>query len=322
MSVLITGGAGLLGAELVRQLLARGEERPVVLDIAAEPARLAAARERIEYIRADLADAAALTALIRRVRPRQIYHVGAMLGGPCEADPLAATQVNALGTLNLLEAARHCEGTQVLFASSGATFGLDLPEPVLRDDSLQRPVSFYGVTKLFGEGAGLFYKRKYGLDYRSIRFPSIVGVGMREGGLVAYTSALIEQSLKGEPCVVGVYPDTAIAVVHVRDAARAMIELAEAPLAHIRTVNYLIDGVKPRLSAGQLAEVVRAKVPGAEIRFEPVAAWQPLLDLIAVEVDDGAARAEWGWQPEYDYARMVDLFSEELGGDVTCSRTR
>lgn len=313
MAILVTGGAGLLGAAVVHLLLEKGEECPVVLDPAQIPDRLADVGDQIEYIRGDLANFNMLLDVVKKVKPRTIYHLGAMLGGSCEQDPAGAMRVNAMGTFYVLEAARLFDVSQVIFASSGATFGLELQEDILRDASLQRPVTFYGVTKLLGEGMGLFFKRKYGLDFRSIRYPSIVGPGVRAGGVVSYTSAMIEECAKGNPYTANVDPETRVSVVYTADAARATVNLAVAPRENIKTTNYLIDGSRPVLSAGELAGMVRAKIPGAQIDFKPIKEFQRLLDLIAIPIDDSCARTEWGWRPEYDYEKIIDDFLQIYG---------
>jgi threonine 3-dehydrogenase len=310
MAVLVTGGAGLLGAALVHLLLEKGEQGLAVLDTSDSPERLADVGDRIDYIRGDLGDAGSVSSAIDRVRPEVIYHLGAMLGALCDEQPERAMRVNAQGTFYVLDTARRFDVRQVLFASSVATFGLDLQGGILGDNSLQRPVSFYGVTKLFSEGVGLFFKRKHGLDFRSIRFPSIVGTGvnLRVGGIVTYTSAMIEESIKGNPYTVIVEPQTRIPLLYLADAARAMFELARAPRKKIKTVNYLIDGVKPTPSAEELARMVKVKIPGAEIGFQPNEQWKPILEMIALPIDDGPARKEWGWVPKYDYEKIIDCF--------------
>ncbi len=307
MTTLITGGAGLLGAEIVHLLLERQEKDIIVVDLVSIPERLSNVTDRIEYLRIDLGNTDAVLKVVHKVRPRTIYHLGAMLGGACDEAYSQALRVNALGTFYILEAARRFGVSQVLFASSVATYGMDLQEKILTDISLQRPVSFYGVTKLFGEGVGLFFKRRFGIDFRGIRYPSIVGPGvnLRVGGVVSYTSAIIEESAKGAPYTVMVDPDTRIPIVYVRDAARAIVELAKAPAEKIKTVNYLIDGIKPTPTASELAGMVKRKIPEARIDFQPDQKWAPILKMLSLPIDDSRAREEWGWLPEYDYDRMI-----------------
>ena len=311
MTVLITGGAGLLGAAVVRQLLRQGEKKPVVLDLSENPQRLFDIRREIDYIEDDLARTGGIAEIIARIRPERIFHLGAMLGQTCEEDPRGAFQVNVAAVFELLESAVANGVRQVLFASSVATFGYDLPERTLRDNHLQRPITFYGVGKLFGEGAGLFFRRKNGLDFRSLRYPFIVGPGARSGGVIDYPTAMIAESLKRCSYTANVPPETRIHVLYVEDAARALVELAGAPADRIKTVNYLIDGCRPAPSAGEIAAMVNSHIPEARIDFNPDQNLLPILEKIAVPIDDRPARKEWGWQPEFDYPAIIRDFLDQ-----------
>lgn len=109
---------------------------------------------------------------------------------------------------------------KVIFASSISTFGFDLPDDSIDDLTLQRPQTFYGACKLFGENLGRFYRRKYGIDYRCVRYPSTVGPGVRTPGSVQYTSWVIENAAKGNPFTIWVRPETRVPILYFKDAAR------------------------------------------------------------------------------------------------------
>jgi threonine 3-dehydrogenase len=312
MSILITGGTGFIGAEIVRQLLERGEDEIHVLHRSGNFRRLQDVAERLDFIRVDLADTARIGDVVAAVRPQVILHLGAVLTGPGEADPQAATEANVFGTYALLEAARRHEVKQLLFASSIGVYGADIEGDVITDRTLQRPFTIYGITKIFGEQMGAFYKRKYGLDFRGLRYPSIVGPGVTTPSVVQFTSWVIEECAKGNPFTVNVTPETAVPVMYYKDAARAMIQLGEAPVEQIETVNYVVDGVKPAPTAGRLAEIVRSRIPDAEISFEPNAILQPAIDQAVRPLDDRHACTEWSWQPAYDQEAIVDDFLAEL----------
>jgi threonine 3-dehydrogenase len=183
---------------------------------------------------------------------------------------------------------------------------------VITDYTLQRPELFYGATKLFGELMGRFYRRKYGLDFRGLRYPAIVGPGVKTPGVVQYNSWVVEECAKGKPYTIKATPETAVPVLYVKDAARALVQLGEAPRDAIRTVVYLLAGVTPTPSARELADIVRAKVPGAAITFTPDPAVQGVLDQLSLPVDDSCARTEWNWRPAYTQEQMVDDFLKEL----------
>jgi threonine 3-dehydrogenase len=235
-----------------------------------------------------------------------------MLTGPGEANPQAALATNVTGMMGLLEAARLNGVRQVLFASSIGSYGADVQGGVLTDVTVQRPFTVYGVTKVFGENLGSYYKRKYGLDFRGLRYPSIVGPGVKTPSVVQYTSWVIEECARGNPFAITATPETAVPLMYYKDAARAMIELGQAPLENIQTVNYLVDGVKPTPTAAQLAAEVRRALPGAIIEFKPDEALQQFLNALLKPLDDSRARADWGWQPAYDQAAIVADFLAEL----------
>ena len=312
MAVLVTGGTGVIGAEVARLLLDRGEERVVLFDRNSSTRRLGDAADRVEVVRGDLGIFSHVLDAVDRARPAAIYHLGGMLSLLCEADPPAAIESNALGTFHVLEAARLFAVPQVLFASSIATYRDDLGNGPLDDATLQRPTLLYGATKLFGELLGRFYRRKYGLDFRGLRYPAIVAPGVTTPGVLQYTSWVIEAAATGRPFTITVEPRTRPPVLYVKDAARAMIELAAAPRERIRTINYLVTGTEPMPTAGELAELVRDRVPGARIDFAPDSGLQALLDEMVRPIDDGKARAEWGWRPDYGLEAMVDDFLQEL----------
>ena len=312
MTTLITGGTGFTGAEVVRLLMEQGEDNLVLFDINPSTKRLVRASNHLEIVQGDLGNFDGVMDLVEHTRPSVIYHLGGMLSVPSDADHVAAIRTNALGTFHVLEAARQFGVQKVLFSSTHATYGLDIREESVNDYTLQRPQLIYGATKLFGEHMGLFFKKKFGLDFRSIRYPSIVGPGVKTRGVAQYNSWVIEESSKGNPFTVWVRPETRIPVIYVKDAARAIVTLGKAPVEKIRTINYLVSGAPPVASAGELSEMVKARLPDARIDFKPDPEIQDILDKLVLPIDDSNARGEWGWEPEYDQARIVDDFLNEL----------
>jgi threonine 3-dehydrogenase len=317
MSVLVTGGAGFVGAEVVRSLLRGGHSEVVVFDAAAEPTRLTDIADDVEYIRGDLGDFTHVLDAVSAHKPEVIYHLGGMLSLPCEADPSAAMRVNAMGTFHVLEAAGLFDVRQVLFTSSIGTYGYDMPGDVIDDRTLQRPFYFYGATKLFGEHMGLFYRRKHGIDFRGIRYPSVIGPGVKTPGAVQYTSWMIEESVNGRPFTVDSSRDTRVPVMYYKDAAAAIVQLAGAPAADIKMVSYLVVGATPVPSAGDLADAVATALPDASITFDPDPYRQLAFDQMlkpGLQWDESCARDEWGWQSTYSVDAMVHDFVAEIRG--------
>jgi nucleoside-diphosphate-sugar epimerase len=312
MSTLVTGGTGFIGAQVVRILLEKGEKGIAVFDINPSTKLLDDVADQVEVVRGDLGNFSHVLSIVKTHRPKVIYHLGGMLSVPSDADNAASFRANAMGTFHVLEAARLFEVPQVLFSSTLATYGLDIREDTIDDYTLQRPQLFYGATKVFCELMGLFYKRKFGLDFRGVRYPSIVGPGVKTPGIVQYTSWVIEECAKGNPYTMYVNPETKCPVMYFKDGARAIVMLREAPLANIKMVNYVIAGVTPIASAQELTDIVKARIPKAQINFEPDLELQKILDKLLLPIDDSIARKEWNWMPEYNQERIVDDFLEEM----------
>lgn len=312
MGILVTGGTGFIGAEVVRLLLAKGEKELFAFDINPSTKFLRGIENQIEVVRGDLGNFSHVMNTVKTARPKAIYHLGGMLSVPSDADPAGSFRANAMGTFHILESAKLFEVPQVLFSSTLATYGLHTRAEVADDYTLQRPQLFYGVTKVFCEHMGLFYKRKYGLDFRGVRYPSIVGPGVKTPGVVQYTSWVIEECAKGNPFTIAVEPRTRCPVMYFKDAALAIVKLAEAPVENIQMVNYLVAGVTPVATAQELVDIVKKKIPDARIEFKPDPQLQPILDKLLLPPDDSLARKEWGWKPEFDQEKTVDDFLEEL----------
>jgi threonine 3-dehydrogenase len=313
MTSLVTGGTGFIGAEVGRLLLESGDERPVVFSRhPASTQRLADVRDRVEFVAGDLGNFSHVLQTVKQVHPAVIYHFGGVITFPAEADPTAALHTNDLSTFHVLEAARLFEIPQVLFASTILVYWLGSQANVFTDAALERPVTFYGITKLFGEHLGLFYKRKYGLDFRSVRYPNIVGPGRAPGGSGVYWSWVVEACAKEQPFTMPVRPDSRMPLMYFKDAARALVYLGAAPVDAIKTVNYVLDGVTPTPEAGEVAAMVRAHIPGAQIAFQPDPQIQRVVDNVVRPIDDRHARQEWHWAPAYDLERMVGDFLQEL----------
>lgn len=310
--VLVTGATGFIGSHLVRQLLQRGK-KVVAGNISGSSRNLEDVRAQVEIARADIGCFTDLLRLVEEHKPSTIYHIGAMLAPACDNNPEAGIRANAMGTYHILEAARLFGVRQVIFASSMSVFsGAFSSEQVIHDFSVTRPDFIYGAAKLFSENLGLFFRRKYGLDYRGIRLPNVIGPGATTHGYLEYFNKTVEESVRGNAYTVYVGPQTRIPVVHVQDAVRAFIELASAPVAQIQTVNYIILGPTPMPTHADLVNAVRTRIPGAKIDYQIDESVQKLIDsVVAKHYEDSCARKEWGWKHQYDLAEMVDSFLKE-----------
>jgi len=314
-NVIVTGGSGLLGATVVHELVKDGKYKPVVMDIVENPGRLGDIKDDIVYIQGDISDKQHLDKVFTEHKPIKIYHIAAVLGDTCENNRDLAMNVNIISHLTLLDAALKHNVKQFLFSSSITTYGENIKEgEKLTLQTVQHPASFYGVTKIFDELAGRYYKKKFGLDFRSIRYPGIVGPGLRATGISTYISAIIEIPAKGEPYAVKVSKDVKVPLLYVEDAGRAMIQLGEASVENIKSVVYFINGVKePVPNAGEMVEMVKNHIKNADITFDVNEEWDKLLKSASHMIDDSDSVKEWNWSPKYDtYDKIIDKYLEDL----------
>jgi nucleoside-diphosphate-sugar epimerase len=304
MTLLITGGAGCLGAELAHQLVESGQ--PVIaFDNRPDFSRLEAIRQRITFVQGDVGDSAAVEAAIRGHGVTEIYHLAAILGNVSENEHVASFHSNVAGTFNVFEAARNCGVEKVLFASSTGTYGWGLDPDTSGDETRQAPGIVYGVEKLYGEGLGRWFRNRHGLDYRGIRYAQVMAPNFRHCWV--WAPAMIEDAALGRPHVCDTAtPDSTISMLYIRDAARAAIELMAAPKEAIQTVNYNVVGVQELISAPELEALLKAHFSGFQVTYAGPGRGQRIAPL---RYDDSRARQEWGWQPQYaSFEAIVEAF--------------
>jgi len=307
MRILVTGGAGQVGTDLIRLLHGRGADL-VVYDLAPTPANLP---DGVRWLRGDVCNASELYDVVQGVRPEVIYHFAAILSASGEKMPHRAYAVNQHGTYHALEAARLFGVRQLMFASTIAAFGPGLPDPVPNEVSLL-PTTMYGVTKVAGELLGNYYREKWGLDFRGVRFPGLINAGVPGGGTTDYALHMYVDGLRHGKYECYVSPESTVPMMYMPDALRAIVELSEAPREKLGRCMYNIAAVSP--TADEFADAVRARVPGVEITYDVDPKRQAILDSWPCRVDDSLARAEWGWQHEYDLDRMSDDLIARLRG--------
>jgi len=312
MATMITGGAGFIGSCLAKLLIDEGE-RPVLFDIAPIQGPLTELDGRFIFERGSLAHLPVVMDCVERHAVDRIFHLGGMLSLPSENNPCGAFDANVVGTWNILEAARIKKMRQVVYGSTIATYSKDIQGDTIDDRTIQRPSSFYGVTKTFGELTGRWYQRRFGLDFRGVRLPSIVGPGAKTAHMSIYNAWAIEYSIKGLPYTLNCDPETRCPALYYKDAAMALKALASADPSRIRTRVYNIAGITPPFSASDLVRVIGKRIPEAQLSFNPDPVVVELLrELGALKISDECARQEWGWQLAYPLEAMVDDFIAEF----------
>ncbi len=310
MGILITGGSGFIGASLAREFSRRGES-VVVVDVKPPPPRVSQL-PGISYLRVDIGNLPEILNAFSEIRISTVFHLAAILSAPSEENPWNSLRVNGLGTFNILEAARLSGVRKLLFTSSMGTYSVS-SDVVVDDDTAQRPTLIYGVGKVFGELLGLYYQRKFGLDFRGIRFPQLVGPGVLSGGFGQYGPRLVEAAVRGEAFDAWVPPETVIPMLYVKDAVRGLVLLHDAPEDRIRTRMYNVGQITPAPTAQDIVDEVRRHFPSARLGFAPDPKAVAVLQTIPREISGENARNEWGWEPAYSLEGMVRDFIEELG---------
>jgi threonine 3-dehydrogenase len=310
MAKLVTGGSGFIGAQLVRDLVARGDD---VVVFSRTSGRLRGMEESVTMVRGDLADISQVMNAVKEHRIDCIYHLGAMLSLPSEANPWASYRVNVVGSMNVLEAARLFDVSPVVFASSTAVYGLGIESPVITDNTLQRPTTIYGSGKVFIELMGRFYRKKFGVDFRSIRIPSLVGPGITTRAIGQYNSWMIQETALGRPYECYGPPDKGLPLLYFKDTSTAFCGLAGAGADRIKTVNYNVAGINRAIPPEEIEASIKKFVPDAAISYNPDPVVVQYFDTVRYEaLDDTPAREEWGWKPGFDSvdAMVQDFISE------------
>ena len=298
--ILVTGAAGQIGTELVPALRARyGEDAVLATDV-----RRGVIAEEGSFAELDCRDAAAVAAAAEAHRADTIFHLAALLSATAEKDPQRAYRVNMDTLFNVLEVARE-RGCAVFTPSSIAAFGPDTPRDPTPQDTVQRPTTMYGVTKVAGELLCDYYHHRYGVDTRGVRYPGIISYGSPAGGgTTDYAVEIFYHALQHGSYASFLAADTQLDMMYMPDATRAAIEVMEADEARLEHRN-AFNVTAMQLTPARLAAAIREHVPGFEISYEVDPVRQAIADSWPLRIDDSAARAEWGWRPEYDMERMV-----------------
>jgi threonine 3-dehydrogenase len=315
MTAMITGGAGFIGAHLALSLIDSGR-KPVIYDIAHVRGPLCERSDRFIFSSGSVSTLPLLMDCIETHGVDQIFHLGGMLSLPSENNHWGAFDANIIGTYNVLEAARIKKISKVIYGSTIATYSKDIPGKTIDDRTIQRPSSFYGVTKTTGELMGRFYHRKFGIDFRAVRLPSVIGPGAKTAHMSIYNAWAIEHAIKGQPYTLECEPQTRCPVIYYKDAARSLSSLAEADPSKIKTRVYNIAGISPAFTAQKLVDTIRRSIPSAELAFRPNPLVVELLaELGSLSINDACARTEWDWQPAYTLVSAVEDFIQEYNGN-------
>ena len=318
---LVTGAGGEIGHGLIGRL-ARAGRSIVTVDITPLDPELRPLITR-EFT-GSITDAALLERVLSQFEIDLVFHLAALLSTRAEFTPITAHQVNVDGTLTLLEFAQHegeSHGRPVVFIypSSIAAYGIpDIATKAqigrLTEDQFNAPQTMYGCNKLYCEHLGRYYARHYKqlaadtvprVDFRAVRFPGLISaVTVPSGGTSDYAPEMIHAAARGEPYDCFVRPDTRIPFMAMPDAIDALMALATARREQLSRTAYNLTAFNP--TAQEIHEVVSAAFPRARIGWATDRKRQGIVDSWPADVDDSAARRDWGFAPRYDFRRAFD----------------
>ncbi|GIW35373.1 L-threonine 3-dehydrogenase [Meiothermus sp.] len=310
VQVLVTGALGQVGSELVPALrLQYGADAVLATDLRRGSPLHPSMEGPFEQL--DCTDGAALRALLERFRIRVIYHLAAILSARAEAEPQLAWRVNMEGLYNVLEGARQV-GAQLFVPSSIAAFGSSTPKDPTPQDTLQRPNTLYGVTKVAGELLCDYYVERFGLDVRGLRYPGLIShTALPGGGTTDYAVEIFHHALKWGRYSCYLASDTRLPLMYMPDAIRASQELMLADPARLRHRNaYNVAAFS--CTPAELAAEIQKHLPEFSIDYAVDPVRQAIAESWPRSLDDRAAKEEWGWQPQYSLAAMTTDMLEKL----------
>lgn len=308
MAIVITGGAGFIGSSVAREFLERGET-VVIFDKAIDEG-LFGEEKNVSLVKGDITSIHDVMNVVKEHKVDAIFHTAGILSAMSEANPWASININALGTYHVLEAARLFGARKVLFTSSMGSYTVT-KDTVVTEETKQTPTLIYGVTKVFGELLGLYYHRRFDIDFRGIRLPQLIGPNVKAFGFGQYNPWLIEAAIKGEPFTVWASEETIIPLLYVKDAIKSLIMLHDAEEARLSTRVYNIGQIMPPPSARDVVNEVKKHYPDARITFKVDPNAEVGLATIPAIIRGDAAEKEWGWKVSYSLSETVRDFIEE-----------
>lgn len=306
-NVLVIGSTGQIGSELTMKLRNMIPEGNIVAGYikGAEPKGVLL--ESGPASEADVMNGEQLLEVVKKYNIDTIYNLAALLSAVAEKKPVLAWRIQMDGLINILEIARQ-NGCAVFTPSSIGSFGPDTPHVNTPQDTLQRPKTMYGCTKVATELLSDYYFSKYGVDTRAVRFPGLISnVTLPGGGTTDYAVEIYYSAVKGEEFVCPIGAGTFMDMMYMPDALKAAVDLMNADpsrLIHRNAFNIASMSFDPEI----LRKKIQEHIPGFRMRYEVDPVRQAIANSWPDNMDDSCARAEWDWKPSFDLESMtVDM---------------
>ena len=304
-NILVIGSTGQIGSELTMKLRREIPGSTVVAGYIPGAEPHGELLESGPAERADVRDAQGLADIAGRYHIDTVYNLAALLSAVAEKKPLMAWDIQMNGLINILEVARE-RRCAVFTPSSIGSFGPSTPHQGTPQDTIQRPRSMYGVTKVATELLSDYYFYKYGVDTRAVRFPGLIShVTLPGGGTTDYAVEIFYAAVRGEEFVCPIAAGTFMDMMYMPDALKAAVDIMQADpsrLIHRNAFNVASMSFDPEI----IAAAIRKRIPTLRVRYEVDPVRQAIANSWPDSMDDSCARAEWDWKPSYDLDSMVD----------------
>ena len=308
--ILVTGSVGQIGSELTLELRRRyGGENVVACGRKTKPSPELMDSGPFEWV--DVTEPEKLKEVSKRHRIDTIINMAAVLSAVGEEKPNVAWHVNVTGLVNTLELARELDLTQVVCPSSMAVFGAGCPRENTPQETILKPSTMYGVTKVTGELLCDYYVKRFGVDARGLRYPGIISAEtLPGGGTTDYAVEIYYKAIEKKEYTCFVREDTRLPMMYMPDCIKATIDLMQADFDRLEHHGDFNVG-SMSFTAGELAAEIKKHIPEFEVTYEPDFR-QKIADSWPLSLDDSAAREEWGWAPDYDLDAMTTDMLEKL----------
>ncbi|MDC1067542.1 NAD-dependent epimerase/dehydratase family protein [Candidatus Kapabacteria bacterium] len=311
--ILITGALGQIGSELSLELARRyGRDNIILTDIREEAIP---ALSDFKYYKVDVRDKASLKEILENNKIDSIFHLAAILSANGEKNPQFCWDVNMNGSLNILDLGIELKLSKIFIPSSIAAFGDGIDVKNTIQDSVLRPSTMYGVTKVAGESIGNYYFEKFGLDVRGLRYPGIISSEtLPGGGTTDYAVEIFYEAIKNKKYESFLKEDAVLPMMYMPDCINATIQLMEADVKNLRRhADYNLAAIS--FAPKDLAQEIKKIIPEFEISYKPDYR-QEIADSWPQTIDDSYARKDWAWEHEFGIEAickdMIDKLSKKL----------
>jgi nucleoside-diphosphate-sugar epimerase len=309
--ILVTGAVGQIGSELTTALRKKyGGDNVVACGRKTKPSEKLLNSGPFEYL--DITDKETVEKVVKEYNIDTIYNMAAILSAAGEQKPLLCWDVNINGLYNIIEIAHKHNMTRVFVPSSIAVFGPETPRVKTPQETILKPTTMYGITKVAGELLSNYYFKKIGIDIRGIRYPGIISSEtLPGGGTTDYAVEIFYEAIKKKKYNCFLKRDTVLPMMYMPDCIKATLDLMDVEISKLKHhCDYNIASMS--FSAGNLADEIKKHIPDFKCEYNPDFR-QAIADSWPQSIDDSAAREEWGWKPSYNLQSMTKDMFEKLG---------